>query len=287
MSSRPRYQPYLDVAPAPFRWRLGLRPLDLDEWLQLDDEYDAMVERKRQVMADHPTTAFRALDDVVVESTEVHDAIVAHLTSLDDRRVAAPDLDLHPLDAAARLVQEDLVLLVERDGRLVCGGGSVCFPNRWDLASKIGQTMTEIHAPVARLNEHLEAPIDRFFDRLTPERSYWRLGWGVIDTDDLYQPTDGTAPPRPASVPASAHHLRVERETLRRMPATGSVLFTIRTYVCPLVDVPGPDDAMALADAIDSMPADVAAYKQLDGVGSAVSGWLRRAADEQDSSAPF
>lgn len=282
MRSRPQYQPYLDVPAAPFRWRLGLRPLDLAEWLELDDEYDSMIERKRQVMADHAATAFAVLDDVDAESTEIRDAIVAHLETLDDARVAPVALGLHPLDAAARLVQEDLVFLVERDGRLVCGGGSVCFPNRWDLVSKIGRTMAEIHEPVARLNDHLEAPIDRFFDRLTPDRSYWRLGWGVLDTDELYQPTDGTAPARPVETPPAAHHLRVERETLRRMPETGCVLFTIRTYLCPLDAVPGPDDALALAEAIESMPNDVAEYKQLDRVGTVVSGWLRRAAADPE-----
>jgi len=280
--SRPQYQPYLDVPPAPFRWRLGLRPLDLAEWLQFDGEYDSMIDRKRQVMADHPETAFAVLDDVDDESIEIRDTIVAHLEALDDRRVDPFDVDLHPLDAAARLVQEDLVFLVERDGRLVCGGGSVCFPNRWDLVSKIGRTMAEIHEPVAQLNDHLEDPIDRFFDRLTPDRSYWRLGWGVLDTDELYQPTDGTAPARPADAPPAAHHLRVERETLRRMPDTGCVLFTIRTYLCPLDAVPGPDDALALAEAIESMPADVAEYKQLDHVGAVVARWLRRAADDPD-----
>ena len=140
--------------------------------------------------------------------------------------------------------------------------------------------MAEIHAPVAQLNDRLETPIDRFFRRLTPDRSYWRLGWGVIDTAELYQPTDGTAPLRPRDVGPGAHHLRVERETLRRMPVTGCVLFTIRTYVCPIGAVPTPDDATALADAIDAMPADVATYKQLDRVGPSVSDWLRRAAGD-------
>ena len=85
------------------------------------------------------------------------------------------------------------MLLVERDGRLVFGGGSVCFPNRWDLRSKLGLSMAGVHAPVAQLNEQLEAPIDSFFDRLTPQRSFWRLGWGILDTPDWYTPLDGTA----------------------------------------------------------------------------------------------
>ena len=278
MANTPRYQPYLDVAPAPFRWRLGLRPLDLAHWLVLDEHYPVEIARKQDIMATHPATAFRVLDDIDDEALEVRDAVVHHLEQLDNPRVGDADPNLHPLDAAARLVQEDLVLLVERDGQLVCGGGSVCFPNRWDLASKLGRSMAEIHEPVAQLNEHLASPIDKFLDRLTPERSYWRLGWGVLDTPELYQATDGTALPRPPAATPDEHHLRVERETLRRFPQTGCILFTIRTFISPLGSVPGPDDAAALAEAIEAMPTDVAEYKQLDAVGSTLAAWLRQLA---------
>ena len=102
---------------------------------------------------------------------------------------------LHPLDIAGRLVQEDLVVLVERAEGLVVGGGSVCFPNRWNLASKLGLCLVDVHAPVSRLNDQLGGSVDTFFDRLGSDRSFWRLGWSVLDTGDLYQPTDGTAPP--------------------------------------------------------------------------------------------
>ena len=142
---------------------------------------------------------FAALDGVEAESQQVADTLLDHLRRRWPDRYADAELDptLHPLDAAARLVPEDLVLMVERDGRLVFGAGSVCFPNRWDLRSKIGLPLADVHAPVALLNEQLQGPIDRFFERLTPERSFWRLGWGVLDTADWYTPTDGTAAPRP------------------------------------------------------------------------------------------
>lgn len=278
MANAPRYQPYLDVAATPFRWRLGLRPLDLADWLVLDECYDAEISRKREVMAAHPTTAFRVLDDIEPEATEVRDAIVDHLRRLDDPRVPEPDARLHPLDAAARLVQEDLVVLVERDGRVVCGGGSVCFPNRWDLASKVGRSMAEIHEPVAQLNADLADPIDKFLGRLTPQKSFWRLGWGILDTDELYQATDGTAPPRPGDAPPEAHYLRVERETLRRFPQTGCILFTIHTFMSPIAGVPASHDAARLADAIDGLPPAVAEYKQLDDSGPAIAAWLRQLA---------
>ena len=168
--------------------------------------------------------------------------------------------------------------MVERDGHLVFGAGSVCFPNRWDLGSKIGLSLADVHAPVALLNEQLRGPIDRFFERLTPARSFWRLGWGVLDTADWYTPTDGSASRRPVDPVPDALYLRVERETLRRFPETNAVLFTIRTYVTPIPSV-ARDAATArrLADALSGLPDPVQMYKDVGSFGPALIARLRAA----------
>jgi hypothetical protein len=274
-SAAPRYRPY---QAGPFRWRLGLRPLDVADWIEIDDRYDLDLAEKARVLAQHGSTAFAAIDGIEHEAAEVLDTLVRHLRTRWPDRFGdlGADRSAHPLDAAGRLVQEDLVLLVERPEGLVFGGGSVCFPNRWDLRSKLGLTMPGVHAPVARLNEQLGEPIDRFFDRLTPERSFWRLGWGVIDTDVLYQPLDGTAPPAPQQPGPHDLHLRVERETLRRFPETRCVLFTIRTYLTRLTDLAADtSDAACLADALEALPDDVLAYKQLHEIGDLAVAVLR------------
>ena len=284
------YLPFMD-GPAPtnaaaFRWRLGVRPLDLRNWIELGPDAEAAIDAKPRLMREHPDTVFAVLDDAGTESSEVADALVEHL------RVRWPDrygdlvLDpsLHPLDAAARLVPEDLVLLVEREGRLVFGGGSVCFPNRWDLHSKLGLSMAAVHAPVDRLNEQLEAPIDAFFDRLTPRRSFWRLGWGILDTPDWYTPVDGTAAPRPADPGPDELFLRVERETLRRFAATNCVLFTIRTYVTPIPDVAANSDvARRLADSVDALPDDVRQYKDVRSTADELISALRAISHDPDT----
>ena len=165
---------------------------------------------------------------------------------------------------------------IEREGRLVFGGGSVCFPNRWDLRSKLGLTLREVHAPVPRLNEQLGEPVERILARLTPERSYWRLGWGIIDVAEGYTPTDGTGPSRPALPSTDTLHVRVERETLRRFPRTGCVLFTIRTYVARLDDVAADGvHRNRLAAAVDLMPGDVREYKDLATFGEELVRSLR------------
>lgn len=249
-----------------FRWRLGVRPLDLAEWFEFGADAlgsHGWIAEKQRVMEQHPTTAFAVLDDIEPESHEVAEAIAAHLAVHHVDQPRHLDTALHPLDAAARLVAEDLVLMVERNGRLVCGGGSVCFPNRWDLHAKLGRTMAEVHEPVADLNRQLAGPVDRFLDRLTPDRAYWRLGWGVLDVPHGYTPIDGSAGPRPDHPTPEDLFLRVERETLRRFPATHCVLFTIRTYVMPLRGLVRPELRGALATALAAMPDDIRRYKDV------------------------
>ena len=253
-----------------FRWRLGVRPLDLDDWIELGpdaDGPDGWIAEKARVLTEHRDTAFAVLDDIEPEAQQVADALVEHLRQRWPDRFGdlVVNASLHPLEAAGRIVPEDLVLMVERDGRLVFGGGCVCFPNRWDLRSKLGASMAGVHQPVARLNEQLEQGIDGFLERLTPERPFWRLGWGVIDLADGYTPTDGTGAPRPVDPDLSELFVRVERETLRRFPETGCVLFTIRTYVAPITSVMADDDsASALAEAVAAMSPDVRQYKDVN-----------------------
>ena len=286
-TTTPDYQPYVA---GPFRWRLALRPLDLTDWIQIGDDYDHEMAAKTVVLRDHHDTVVATIDGIEPEAAEILEHLCDHLCATrpdwfaregneivnrrrGERWPVSPGDDgswaLHPLDIAGRLVQEDLALLVNREAGLVFGGGTVCFPNRWDLSSKLGLTMAEVHAPVDRLNEQLQDPIDSFFGRLSVDKPFWRLGWGVLDTDDPYQPMDGTAsvpPPIPAiGDPSTGDRLflRVERETLRRFPRTDCVLFTIRTYIRPLSHlVERPQDAARLAEALSQLPDDVRDYKR-------------------------
>ncbi len=252
------------VVDGSFRWRLGTRPLDLDDWIEFGPDGDAWVAEKAAVMRDHADTAFAVVDGIEPDCGEIADALVEHLGRSSPDRSVGLDPSLHPLDAAARLVPDDLVVMVEREGHLVFGGGSVCFPNRWDLRSKLGRSIADVHAPVARLNDQLEQAVDSFFDRLEPDRSFWRLGWGILDTAAGYTPIDGTAAPRPERPTIDDLHVRVERETLRRFPVHRSVLFTIRTYVAPLTTVlADPDDRQAIVRIVDAMPDDVRDYKDI------------------------
>lgn len=140
------------------------------------------------------------------------------------------------LEAAARATWEDLCLLTsEGEGepfRLT--GAAVAFPTDWKLAEKIGRPMLAVHEPIHGYAEQLSASVDHFMNGLQPGPIFGRTNAFVIASDDLrYFPQSDPAE-RFAHVTAEnageTLFVRCERETLRRLPETGAILFTIGVY---------------------------------------------------------
>jgi hypothetical protein len=143
-------------------------------------------------------------------------------------------------------------------------GASLCSPNRWVLADKLGHTMDVVHGPVPHYERHVAGPVDHALARLSDDRIVARANWGIADHAALFQPEANPLPVAFASVEEAARSLwlRVERQTLRRLPDSGAIVFTIRTYQQRLVDyLARPGARGDLQIAIDQLPPAVAHYK--------------------------
>ncbi len=255
---------------------MGTRGLDTAGWLLPDGDRERDLAAKAALLAERHDEVFAALPSAAVEaaSGEVLALVVA-------ASAASADASLHPLDAAGRLVQEDLCLLVDRDGAHHLDAASLCFPSYWRLHDKLGRPMAAVHEPVAHYADELAARVDRFLDRLRPDRPVWRRNWSIHD-DPAYFLPDPT-PPRPADPPAGLW-LRSERQTLRRLPRSQAVLFTIRTQQVPLADLAAhPAAAHAMAAAIRSWSPALRAYKGAHGALAALP-WLEARLSRQGPS---
>ncbi len=244
----------LVLTPGPPWLSMGTRGLELRTWLLPDDDLQRDLATKRSLRTERHGEVFAALDSPTVDaaSREVLDLVV-------DVTGAVPDAILHPLDAAGCLVQEDLCVLVLRDGSPHLDAASLCFPSYWRLADKLGQPLTAVHAPVAHYAEELGTRVDRFVGRLSEGRPVWRRNWSIHDDPTYFLPT-----PSPArSVdPPDGLWLRSERQTLRRLATPSTVLFTIRTQQVPLSNLSmRPDIAHRMAEAIAAWSPALAAYK--------------------------
>lgn len=263
----PAWLDELPLEPGPPWLAMGTRGLDPAAWLLADEDRDRDLARKAVLLSERHDEVFAAVDSPTVDAASR--AVLELVAATTEGR---PDARLHPLDAAGRLVQEDLCLLVEHDGVPHLDAASLCFPSYWRLADKLGRPLADVHGPVAHYAEELAARVDRFLVRLPAERPVWRRNWSIHD-DPAYFLPDPT-PPRPVD-PPDGLWLRSERQTLRRLDVPGCVLFTIRTQQVPLAVLAArPDLAVRMADAISAWSPALAAYKGGHGALASVP-WLR------------
>jgi GNAT superfamily N-acetyltransferase len=276
--------------------RLGLRSLSLDDWIEIDSQYARYLERKRELLGERHADVFAALPGSEAAQQEVLSLLLDHLprrfpkcfTPEGDRlinRLMGETWTLEewsncPLDLAGRWVQEDLlVLLPSADGIYHLVAGSLCFPLYWRLADKLGQPLGQIHAPVPGHDKTLEYPIDNLFARLQPDHPGYRFNWSVVDTPELFLGVQRHHPV-PADITAvnagERLWIRVERQTVRRLPQSGGVLFTVRTYTYPLAMLRQyPKAATGLVAAIAQMQPEMQRYKSIAPIRPAIEGYLQ------------
>lgn len=288
-----------------YTFGLGLVPMREETWLDIDDDYVSEMREKARRLRDDYDMAFSALPgsesgqletlNVLLDHLSIYypqffrvsdrsdsDVIIENLINRERWRIA--DFAKAPLDLAARLIQEDLcVMTPDGKGTYVLTAGSVCFPLRWELTDKMGLPMAGIHHPVPDYDERLANPADRYMVGLKSHKPSWRCNWSIVDSPELYlkqrrhkQGFDNAITSENAG---ERLWIRSERQTLRRLPASGDVLFTIRTYIRPLSILEGlPSVARGLSQAIDKLPPQMRSYKNLLPIREALQAYLGRIA---------
>ncbi len=242
----------LDFNPERPWLQMGTRGLDAGGWLIIDDQRDIELEEKRRLLSER-------VDEVLATSAasreaaeELLDLVRVDLAARGIDEPAMPD-GLHPLDHAGRIVQEDLCLLerrmVEGQTRWCLESASLCFPSRWRLRDKLGLPLGAVHGPVKDYSPVLVERVERLLDSLADRASradesagsgrlVHRRNWFVHPDNSLFQPIRPTREPViDASRAEEELWLRSERQTLRPLPKSGWIVFTIRIQQATLGDV--------------------------------------------------
>ena len=285
------YAPY---RPGPFKMTMDLQRLDLADWIEIDASFPAELAERRRLLTERHADVFAALPEALPGSTETLTLLVEHLLTyfpdifqmdgscLRNRATGEAwnlaDNNLHPLELAGRLVQEDLCLMGQDSdtGFYKLTAACLCFPSHWRLAEKMGKPLGAIHTDVPHYENSIGTPMNKLFDRLKVDKPIWRLNWSVVDDPALFQPRR-----RPRQVEITAQNagdllwLRIERQTLRRLPHSGDILFTIRIHNNPLSSLAGqPERAAQLATALRGLDAEMRSYKDIEPILEQAVGWL-------------
>jgi len=127
--------------------------------------------------------------------------------------------------------------------------------------------------------DRLARPVDRIMQNIKPDHIASRLNWSITDDPALFQPIGKWRMAANKTITAenagSRLFLRVERQTLRRLPVSGAVLFGIRVHRYRLGDIAAtPEIASRLADAVRALPTAITHYKSLPPFLDALLAWL-------------
>ena len=297
--------PHFPFEEPPFSLSMGLLKVPSSEWFEIYDlkERALQLAAKRKFLASIHADVFMADAAALRASIDTLNLMLINLTtyqpdlySLEDDSITLKphkgfkgekisiNLNMiHPLDLAAKLVQEDLIVMLppnENQKGWWLAAGSLAFPSRWSLKKKFRKTMDDIHAPVPLYKDQLKIPTNNFFNKMPCNQIFARCNWSLHDTPSLRQ--DGTksiAVKTSINSKNAGEHLwlRVERQTIRKLKGTGAVLFTIRIHIHPLkeiVEIEGV--AKRLNKAISILPTETQDYKQIKPFANSVKEYLEQ-----------
>ncbi|MBM7693626.1 hypothetical protein JOC77_003070 [Peribacillus deserti] len=261
----------LDLFPYPFhddvyRYSNNSVLMDKPSSVEITPNYLEEINLKRKLLGSSPARCFQSLPYAKKAQWEVLEIVAQQLAdsypdkfSLDKKGknwvfcntllnenhsfIIGDDSTLphEPLDFIGRHVQEDLILMMQRDGDLYLDAGQLCFPANWSLAFNLGMKFKEIHNPIPGFKEEkLDDRILGFLLRVEAGNPWQRKNWSLMAgnrMDTSLETYDQWGKDRKKVTRENAGefvYLRVEVQKILRMPRTNGILFTIHTYLLSL-----------------------------------------------------
>lgn len=293
-----------------FNEKMGTLPLAENQGLiEVDEHYQSDVALKRKLLTELPAYYVQAFPGYESAQWEVLETVLSNLVRCSPGQFSllkkgnqwrwqnlllnedvsfifgdSSTLPLAPLDWVGRQVQEDLILLSGHEATLVAG--QLCFANDWCLDEKMGLPFWQIHAPLVPILEPMMLAAKKLMERLPAGRPVWRANWSIKPTNQLDMTSrhasalkrllTGLIPELAPETIGEQLYIRIERQTLTRLPRSGSILFGIHTYQNLLAREVAErhDGASHLAKVLRTTPDNMLQYKSMTAFMPALLAYL-------------
>ncbi|KAL4065361.1 hypothetical protein V8B97DRAFT_1868820 [Scleroderma yunnanense] len=261
---RPLYHFDIDSAKPrpyrPFRWKyhqnMALKKLEADWWLELESTYRARITQRRKLFADHGKLIIDELPGSEAASRECMQMVIQYLcqrypnqfqydnwTGIFTNRILGSKTNIttvHPLMFLLDNVPEDFTITQQdkETGLYHLTASVTCSAVGWNLGDKIGKPLSQIHGPVPDYKEKMEFSMNRYFSKMPCDKPIQRGSWDLVVGEPLFLQTnspfwiDHTR--QDPNLQLSDIYLRVDWQTLRRMPQSRAILFNFKAIFTPL-----------------------------------------------------
>lgn len=255
---------------------MALKSTTPSDLIRIDCNYLSRIQERKVTMAKHENHTLGCLPSGAEAVQEVYSYLLGEylparyptLFSRDDKvfrnRVTGASISLlppnDPIAALRRLgetVEDDMFFLRETVEGHQCIAFLCCCPSGFDPATKIGKLLKEIHGPVPSY-DRIGPSMERYFSRLQVGKSATRINWSVTTNPELFNVSgnhvnEGDRVEEDIQVDIEETRVRMELQTLTRMPKTRAILFSFKTYLYPIQDIKAEGLGPDLADAIEGL----------------------------------
>ncbi|KAJ5786128.1 uncharacterized protein N7503_011340 [Penicillium pulvis] len=243
----------------PFRWAyhqtMSLTKLEPDWWIELESTYKSRIAQRKELFAKHGKAVLDARPGSELACKELMEMVLQFIcarypqyftlvdNSILQNRILGTEQDVRskpPLEILLDNVPEDFALTLrdEKTGYYFLRAAVICSALGWNVASKIDKRLDAIHEPIPDYKEKMQFSMDRYFTKMPTEKPIQRGSWGLEAEELLYMaPGDPHGALRLSQDP-NLHlddcTLRVDWQTLRRLPLSASVVFNFKALFTPV-----------------------------------------------------
>ncbi|KAJ6155546.1 hypothetical protein N7470_006112 [Penicillium chermesinum] len=263
----------------PFRWTyhqtMSLTKLETDWWIELENTYKSRIAQRKALYAKHGKAVLDALPGSELACKELMEMVLQfvcarypqYFSVVDKRilqnRILETEQDIRskpPLEILIDNIPEDFAIMLRDDqtGYYFMRAGVICSALGWNVGSKIGKQLHEIHAPIPDYKEKMQFSMDRcvmfLLGRMTLQCKADSMEQVFHeDADGQAHPTGlvGSRGREPLYMPPGDPHealrltqdpnltldecnLRVDWQTLRRLPISAGVVFNFKALFTPV-----------------------------------------------------
>jgi hypothetical protein len=190
------------------------------------------------------------------------------------------------------LIEEDFMLLEEVEGTLQITAASNAYSSSGRLVGSVGHDMEWAHEPVPQLTRKLGGKINRVLGSIHAATPCERFNWQITPMATVFFPHDDPHAANAAAMrevlvelcrdPARAGEflwIRVERQTLARLPDSNAVAFSLHTYSDPLSSMQSDVESVrAIWTLLNNYSEERWKYSEMDIVREPLMIWLEAAA---------
>ncbi|KAF9452869.1 hypothetical protein P691DRAFT_771973 [Macrolepiota fuliginosa MF-IS2] len=244
----------------PFRWKyhqtMSLKEMEPNWWLELESTYRPRISQRKDLYSKHGVKVVDAMPGSELACVELMEMVIQFLCARypnqfrydpssgifrnDIMGTSVDTNNIKPLIFLLENVPEDF-LIVQEDkatGLYHFRAGVSASAVGWNMSVKIGRPLHEVHGPVPFYKEKMQHSMDRFFSKMTCDKPIQRGSWGLEIGQPLYLQTED---PRWASrdiqdpdLDINDIHLRVDWQTLRRLPKSQAIVFNFKALFTPI-----------------------------------------------------